>query len=458
MTSIEQTLSSEPRLADVGAESIRSPDRPLSISRVLAGRKVVIIVENLPVPFDRRVWLEARTLKNAGAEVSVICPKGKGYEAAEEQLDGIRIYRHDLPPEGRGALGYLREYSVALFHEARLAWRLFLTEGVDVIHACNPPDLIFLVALPLKLFGCKLIFDHHDINPELYEAKFARRGVFWRLMIMFERLTFMSADVTIATNNSYRGIAVGRNKKSPENVFVVRSGPDVDKLRPTPPNPALKRGRRYLLGYVGVIGDQEGVDLLLRSMQHLVYDLGRTDIQLTLAGSGPSLRDLQELAVELKVTDYVAFLGRVSNSELFELLSTADVCVNPDRVTAMNDLSTMNKIMEYMAFAKPIVQFDVREGRYSAQGASVYAKANDIVDFAEKIVELLADEDRRIRMGQFGRERVEKALSWQTQAPNLIAAYEKVLEGKQPRVRSAPAALEPSSWRNGSEAAKRRWL
>jgi glycosyltransferase involved in cell wall biosynthesis len=458
MTLIEQTVSLEPRSSAVGVAPNYSSGSTVPVTRALAGRKVLIIVENLPVPFDRRVWLEARTLKNAGAEVSVICPKGKGYEAAEEELDGIRIYRHNLPAEGHGALGYLREYSVALFHEARLAWRLFLTRGVDVVHACNPPDLIFLVALPLKLFGCKLIFDHHDINPELYEAKFSRRGVFWRLMLLFERLTFMSADVTIATNNSYRAIAIGRNKKSPDKVFVVRSGPDVDGLRPGPPNPALKRGRRYLLGYVGVIGDQEGVDLLLKSMQHLVYEMGRTDVQLTLAGSGPSLRYLQQLAVELKVADYVSFLGRISNSELFELLSTADVCVNPDRVTAMNDLSTMNKIMEYMAFAKPIVQFDVREGRYSAQSASVYAKANDIVDFAEKIAELLADEDRRVRMGLFGRERVEKTLSWQTQIPNLIAAYEKVLERAKPRARSAPKALEPNAWRNGNEAAKRRWL
>jgi len=458
MTSIEQTVLPAPRLSATSAAPDQSPDSPIPVSRTLAGRKVVIIVENLPVPFDRRVWLEARTLKNAGAEVSVISPKGKGYEAAEEELDGIRIYRHDLPPEGHGAFGYLREYSAALFHEARLAWRLFLTEGIDVIHACNPPDLIFLIALPLKLFGCKLIFDHHDINPELYEAKFARRGVFWRLMLLFERLTFMSADVTIATNNSYRDIAIGRNKKSPDKVFVVRSGPDIGKLRPGAPNPALRRGRRYLLGYVGVIGDQEGVDLLLKSMRYLVFELGRTDIQLTLAGSGPSLRYLQELAVELKLEDCVAFLGRVSNSDLFELLSTADVCVNPDRVTAMNDLSTMNKIMEYMAFAKPIVQFDVREGRYSAQGASVYAKANDTVDFAEKIVELLADENRRNRMGQVGRERVETALSWQTQIPNLIAAYETALEPEKPRVRAAHQAVEQSSWRNGSEAAKRRWL
>jgi glycosyltransferase involved in cell wall biosynthesis len=250
-------------------------------------------------------------------------------------------------------------------------------------------------------------------------------------MVLFERLTFMTADVSIATNESYRDIALGRNRKPADRVFVVRSGPDSDHLRPAPPNPAIKQGRRFLLGYVGVIGDQEGMDLLLESMRYIVHDLKRDDIQLTIAGSGPSLDELIELSRTLKVSDHVTFLGRVSNAELFELLSTADVCVNPDRVTPMNDLSTMNKIMEYMAFSKPIVQFDVREGRYSAQDASLYAKANDTVSFAEKIIELLANADQRAEMGRFGRKRVEETLAWRTQVPNLIAAYEKALEGKK---------------------------
>jgi glycosyltransferase involved in cell wall biosynthesis len=253
--------------------------------------------------------------------------------------------------------------------------------------------------------------------------------LFWRLLVLFERLTFLTADVTIATNESYKNIAIGRNHKSPQDVFVVRSGPDVDHLAFTRSNPSLKRGRRFLLGYVGVIGDQEGLDLLLESMRYIVHDLKRHDIHLAIAGSGPSLDQVKRLAATLAVEEYVTFLGRIPNEELFELLSTADVCVNPDRVTPMNDLSTMNKIMEYMAFSKSIVQFDVREGRYSAQDASLYAKANDTVDFAEKIIELLGDEHRRLEMGRFGRERVVKALSWSTQVPNLIAAYRKVFEG-----------------------------
>ncbi|MDI9848777.1 glycosyltransferase family 4 protein [Rhodoblastus sp. 17X3] len=392
-------------------------------SGVLAGRKILIIVENLPLPFDRRVWLEARTLKEAGAEVSIICPTGKGYEAAEEVIEGIHIHRHPLPVEADSAGGYLREYLAALAAETRLAWKIFFKRGFDVIQGCNPPDLIFLVALPFKLLGRKFIFDHHDINPELYEAKFGRRDFFWRLLRLVERLTFMTADVSIATNQSYRSIAIERGKMAPEKVFVVRSGPDIEKIKPTPPNPACKRGRDYLVGYVGVMGDQEGIDLLLESVRHIVFDLGRTDIQFTLAGSGPSLEALKALSKALKVDDYVEFRGRIPDAELFELLSTADVCVNPDRVNPMNDLSTMNKIMEYMAFSKPIVQFDVKEGRYSAQQASLYAAKNDPIDFADKIVALLADENLRNEMGQFGRRRVVEELSWRRQKAPLLQAY-----------------------------------
>ncbi|WP_294541814.1 glycosyltransferase family 4 protein [uncultured Rhodoblastus sp.] len=400
-----------------GAESRSDSATPL------AGRKILIIVENLPLPFDRRVWLEARTLKAAGAEVSIICPTGKGYETLEEDIEGVHIYRHPLPVEAASAGGYLREYLAALTAETRLAWKIFFQRGFDVIQGCNPPDLIFLVALPFKLLGRKFIFDHHDVNPELYEAKFGRRDFFWRLLNLVERLTFMTADVSMATNESYRAIAIRRGKMDPDKVFVVRSGPEIERIKPVPPNPACKRGRRYLVGYVGVMGDQEGIDLLLESVRHIVHDLGRTDIQFTLAGSGPSVDALKELSRKLKVDDYVAFSGRVPDAELFELLSTADVCVNPDRVNAMNDLSTMNKIMEYMAFAKPIVQFDVAEGRFSAQDASLYADKNDPVDFADRILELLGDDDKRREMGEYGRKRVVEELSWARQRPALLQAY-----------------------------------
>ncbi len=392
----------------------------------LKGRRVLIVVENLPLPFDRRVWLEARTLAAAGAVVSVICPSGKGYDTPYEQLEGVHIHRHPLI-EASSTAGYLKEYISALINETRLAWKIFFGAGFDVIHACNPPDLIFLVALPFKLLGRKFIFDHHDINPELYEAKFNKRGLFWRLLVMMERLTFLAADVSIATNESYRRIATQRGKMKPEKVFVVRSGPDVGHLKMTAPNPALKNGRRFLVGYVGVMGEQEGIDLLLEAIDQIVRGLGRQDIQVCLIGGGPSLPALKALCSTMGLDDYVTFTGRAPDDLMFEILSTADVCVNPDKVNPMNDQSTMNKIMEYMAFEKPIVQFDVVEGRVSAQGASLYAAKNDPLDFAAKIVELLDDPERRAEMGRQGRERLLRDLSWQTQISSLIAAYQTAL-------------------------------
>lgn len=392
----------------------------------LAGRHVLMVVENLPVPFDRRVWAEARTLAAAGAKVSVICPTGKGFDSAYEMIEGIEIWRHPLPLDANGAVGYLLEYGAALWWESRLAWRIFRKNRFHAIHGCNPPDLIFLVALLFRPWGVRYLFDHHDINPELYEAKFGRRGFFWRLMVLFEKLTFRAARVSIATNQSYRQIAIERGGMDPDQVFVVRSGPDLAKVKPVPPNPRWRNGRRYLVGYVGVMGAQEGIDLLLESIRHLVHGLGRADIQFGLVGGGPALDELKQLAVKLDVADYVTFTGRAPDADLFELLSTADICVNPDRVNTMNDLSTMNKIMEYMAFSKAIVQFEVREGRASAGEASVYATPNDPVDFATRIVALLDDPERCERMGSFGHDRVHSELGWDKQIAPLINAYQRL--------------------------------
>jgi glycosyltransferase involved in cell wall biosynthesis len=398
-------------------------------------RRVLIIVENLPCPFDRRVWQEARTLAAAGYQVSIICPKGRGYEAAFETIEGIAIYRHSLPFEASGVAGYALEYSWALIAQLYLSLRVLMTRGFDAIHACNPPDTIFLLGRLYKLFGKKFVFDHHDINPELYEAKFGRRDLGYRAMLALERWTFRTADVSIATNESYRRIAIERGGMSPDRVFVVRSGPDLRRVRPVPPDPALKLRRRYLVGYVGVMGRQEGIDLLLEAVRHIVHDMKRTDIQFGLVGGGTELAAMRALARVLDVHDYVTFTGRVSDDALLTMLSTADVCVNPDIANEMNDKSTMNKIMEYMALGKPIVQFDLTEGRVSAQDASVYARRNDAHDFAEHIVELLDDEPRRRRMGELGRKRVTEALSWEHEAPRLLAAYDalfRVSEASEP--------------------------
>jgi glycosyltransferase involved in cell wall biosynthesis len=395
-------------------------------ARPLEGRKILIVVENLPLPFDRRVWHECRTLTAAGAEVSVICPTGKGFEARYECLDGVHIHRHPLPIDAKGAAGYLLEYGAALWHEMRLALKVARTRGFDTIQGCNPPDLIFLVAWPFKLFGKRYIFDHHDINPELYEAKFGRRDFFWKLMVLFERLTFRAADVVISTNESYREIAMTRGRKASEDVFVVRSGPDLTRLERMEPDPKWRGGREHLVGYVGVMGDQEGLDLLLEAARELVFERGY-DAQFVLVGGGPALADLRKMAQDMGLQDHVTFTGRAPDEDLFSVLSSSDVCVNPDRVNPMNDKSTMNKILEYMAFEKPIVQFEVTEGRYSAGDASLYARPNDTSDLADKIAELLDDPARRARMGALGRDRVETELSWDHQVDMLIAAYTRVM-------------------------------
>lgn len=389
------------------------------------GRRVLILVENLPSPFDRRVWQEATTLHAHGYQVSIVCPTGKGYELPYELIDGIHIYRYNLPNEGEGALGYLLEYSAALWHTFRLAFKIKRERGFDVVQACNPPDLLFLVGGFFKrFFGTRFVFDHHDINPELYEAKFGRRDLFWKLMVWLERQTFRTADVSIATNESYRRIALERGGMSPERVFVVRSGPKLDRLKIQPPKSELKQGRRFLVGYVGVMGKQEGIDYLLQAARHIVHDLKRTDVHFGLVGGGTSLEEMRQLARELGVADYVTFTGRVPDAELLDMLNTADVCVNPDVANDMNDKSTMNKIMEYMALGKPIVQFDLAEGRFSAQEASLYAARNDAADMGRKIVELLDDPEKRQRMGQFGRHRVENELEWRFEVPKLLRAYE----------------------------------
>lgn len=398
-----------------------------SVDHAAAARRVLIVVENLPCPFDRRVMQEARTLAGAGYLVSIICPKAPGYEKSFEVIDGIEIHRHWLPREADGAFGYALEYGVALVMEFWLSLKIAFGRGFDVLQACNPPDTIFLIAGFFKLFGKKFVFDHHDINPELYEAKFGKKGWGRRLLVALERMSFQTADMVISTNESYRRIAIDRGGKDPDDVFVVRSGPDLTRLRRVAPNPALKKGRRYLVGYVGVMGKQEGIDLLLQSVHHIVHVQKRTDIQFGLVGGGTELPAMRELARQLGVDEYVTFTGRAPDAVLLEMLNTADLCVNPDRANEMNDRSTMNKIMEYMALGKAVVQFDLTEGRVSAGDASWYARPNDVTDLAQKMVALLSDENQRQHMGAIGRERVETALSWQHEAPRLLAAYDNLL-------------------------------
>ena len=406
-------------------------------------KRVLILVENLPSPFDRRVWQEATTLQENGYEVSIICPTGPGCEKRFEVINCIHIHRYRLPIEAEGARGYVLEYAAALFCTFRLSLRVLRTRGFDVVHACNPPDLLFLIGGFYKLFfGKKFVFDHHDINPELYEAKFGKRDFFYRLLVTLERWTFRAADMSIATNASYRRIAIERGAMAPQRVHVVRSGPKLERMRRGPSVPALKKGCPYLVGYVGVMGAQEGIDLLLQAVHHMVHVLGRRDVHFGLVGGGTALARMQQMAVELDIAAHVTFTGRVPDQEMLAMLNTADVCVNPDLANEMNDKSTMNKIMEYMALGKPIVQFDLTEGRVSAQDASLYARHNDPVDLACKIVELLDDPKRRVAMGNYGRRRVENELEWKYEAPKLLRAYASLFAAHAPSGSTADRRLK----------------
>ncbi len=394
-------------------------------------RKILIIVENLPVPFDTRVWQEAVTLAENGYTVSVICPKGKGYEKPYEKLSGVYIFRHDLPAEGSGPVGYAKEYGAALFHELRLAKFIYKKIGFDVIHGCNPPDNIYLVARHFKKYGVKYVFDHHDICPELFEAKFGTKtGLLYKSQLWLERRTYENAAFAFVTNESYRKIAIERGGMEPGKVYVLRSGPKLERLRIQPPKEELKGGRRYMVGYLGVIGKQEGIPYLLRAAAYIRRKLKRDDICYGIVGGGTSLEEMKALSARLGLEDIVTFTGRAPDDVMLDYLNTADICVNPDEYNPMNDKSTMNKVLEYMALGKPIVQFDLTEGRFSAQEASLYAKPNDSVDMAKKIVALLDDAEKRNRMSVYGRKRVVEELSWEHTSKALLEGYRAFFEGE----------------------------
>ncbi|HBI57878.1 MAG: glycosyltransferase family 4 protein [Duncaniella sp.] len=389
-------------------------------------RRILIIVENLPVPFDTRVWQEASTLAANGYTVSVICPKGKGYNDDYECIDGVHIYRHDLPTEGNGAIGYAREYFSALWNEYRLARKIYKKHGFHVIHGCNPPDDIYMVARMFRGKGVDYVFDHHDICPELYEAKFGKKsGLFYKSQLWLERNTYRHCTFAFVTNESYRRIAIERGGMSPDKVHVLRSGPRLERLVIRPPKPEIKRGRRFMIGYLGVIGQQEGIQYMLQAAKHIRDNMGRDDIFWGIVGGGPHLDELRRLCTSMGLDDIVEFTGRVDDNKMLDYLNTADICVNSDEYNEMNDKSTMNKVLEYMALGKPIVQFDLTEGRYSAQGASLYARPNDSVDMAEKIVSLLDDPARRAEMSRIGRDRIVNELSWDHTSRALLDSYDK---------------------------------
>ena len=402
---------------------------------------VVILVENLAVPFDRRVWQEALALQSAGYRVHVVCPRSPQHPLGREVLEGVCIHRYRPLCEANNMAGYVLEYGVALVSMLAIVCGIARRGRIAVIQACNPPDLLFLAALPFVLGGrTRFVFDQHDVGPELMIAKGkSEHGIAVRLTRVLERVTFRLATVSIATNESYRDIAVGRGRMDPDNVFVVRSGPNVARFAEAAPSGRFHAGHRFLVAYVGVMGIQDGVDYLIDAAEYLVRKLGRTDVQFTLAGDGTEFGRLTERVDAMGLGSHVRFLGRVSDRDLGDLLASADVCVNPDEYNQMNDMSTMNKIMEYMALGRPIVQFDLTEGRVSAGAASLYVARNDASALAVGIAELLDEPIRREEMGEIGRARVATRLSWEHQVPALLEAYAWAM-GNGPPGRLAGAA------------------
>lgn len=388
--------------------------------------KVLILVENLSVPFDRRVWMESLALTEAGYQVSVICPTAPE-DSLYEVLDNVFIYRYPAPRDAKGIIGYLWEFGYSMVSAFRLAWRVRRDRGFDVIHACNPPDTFFVIGWFFKRFyGARFIFDHHDLSPELYGVRFGRtrNSLIYRVLLWLEKCTFRTADIVISTNESFKAMAVKRGRKRPEQVFVVRNGPDITRFRPREPNPEFRKGREYMICYVGVMATQDGLEYLLEAIAHIVHARRREDITFTLIGSGDIVPKLKRLTSQLRIEEYVVFTGRIRDDELLATyLSTADVCVAPDPKNDLNNHCTLIKIPEYMAIGKPVVSFDLTESRYSAQDAAVYATPNDAKEFGDRIIELVDDPARRERMGEFGRARVREVLSWAHSKRHLMDAY-----------------------------------
>jgi glycosyltransferase involved in cell wall biosynthesis len=398
-----------------------SADSPAKQARVL------LLVENNAYPFDVRVCREAQALFDAGYAVTVIAPRARG-QAFSESVNGVSVLRFPAPPGGRGVMGYAFEFAYATAAMLLLSIWVSLRQGFDVIHAANPPDTLFVIGAVFKLFGKKFVFDQHDLSPQTYLSRFkeARPNAVFRVLELLERCTFAVADVVIATNESYRHVALERGRKNPEQVFVVRNGPPLS-YSAWVPDAALQRRAQHLIGYIGTMGPQDGVDCWLRSVREMVFTLGRSDFLAVVIGSGDAAPALHTLAHELKIEEYVWFTGRISDVDARTYLSTVSVCVQPDPLNPLNDKSTMNKVMEYMALGKPVVAFDLVETRVSAGEAGLFATPNDELEFANKVCWLLDHPEQARRLGALGRERVVSQLSWEHSVPHLLRAYSEGL-------------------------------
>ena len=397
-------------------------------------RRILIIVQNLPVPFDRRVWLECQALVSAGYRVAVVCPKGSG-DPSYQVIDSVQLYKYRPYAPGGSKLSFVAEYAYSFLATAWMTLRARRSGRFAVIQACNPPDIFWPIALAFRAAdGAKFVFDHHDLCPELYESRFPDGPRLpYRVLRALERRTHRSADHVISTNDSYREIALKRSGKASSDVTVVRTGPDPQRLRRGPADPSQRRGRKFLVAYIGVMGPQDGVDNVVRAADIIVRDLGRDDVAFTLIGSGDCFDQLVALRDELGLAGTVEFTGRAPDELVTRILSTADIGLSPDPKNPLNDLSTMNKSMEYMAFELPVVAFDLRETRVSTGDAAVYVKPNDVREYAAAIVGLLDDEQERARLGKLGRARVEDELAWSHQEHAYLGVYQRLTGGAQVR-------------------------
>lgn len=389
-----------------------------------AGKRVLMLLENNAYPRDPRVRREATTLAHNGYQVTVISPN-KGGQPSYELVNGVHVYRYPAALAAQGFLGYLWEYGYAMVASSILSLRVAFRQGFDIIHAHNPPDTFVFIAAFYKLFGKRFIFDHHDLAPEMYYARFQGEGnrFVYRVLVMLEQLSCRLADQVIATNESYKAIEMDRGNVPEDRITIVRNGPDLTRLKLVDPDPTLRQRAKTIIGYVGVMGYQDGLDYLLRAIKHLVTKLGRTDIYCVLIGTGDAWDELQRLSRELELDEYVWFTGNISDADLLRYLSTTDICVDPDPSNAFNDRCTMIKMMEYMALGKPIVAFDLPEHRVTAQDAALYVKDNSELEFAHALARLMDDPEQRTRMGEFGRQRVEQCLTWERSAEALLEAY-----------------------------------
>ena len=418
------------RLASILGHRTARSGREVQISKP---RHVLILVENLPVPFDRRVWQEALALQRAGHVASVICPKGKGYNDSYELLEGVHIYRHDLV-EATAAKGYPAEYITALWHQLRLSFAVRRRQRIDVIQACNPPDLMFIIALFHRLlFGTRFLFDHHDLSPELYFSRFGRKDVLYRVLGLLEKLTFRLAHASIASNETFRDIAIVRGNMPADSVFVVKSYPDPAKTHRYPPEPALVDDGKCIVGYVGIMGAQDGVETFVRAMDHIIFARGRTDIKAVLVGDGPEYERLRALAKTLRLGDALQFTGYLTGAKMMQHLSAFDIGVIPDPPNGCNEKLSMNKVFEYMMLGIPFVQFDLAQARREAGDAALVTTRHSAAALADNIIALADDSVRRRLMATTARTIARRDFQWSTQAKRYLAAIDFIFTAGEVR-------------------------